>query len=405
MDLQNIEKRMNEISDAINNVKDLDELNSLEKEYNGLNEQRTAILNARSKVVKVDLTGNQITKAGAVLMNPGVNDKDKRTDDPYGTLEYRMAFKEYAQRGTPIPAEFRAGGDAGTTVSTDVSAIIPTTIMNKFVEEVAKVYGQVYTKVRKLNIRGGVKFPVSNLKANFKWITETTPSAKQKVGDVKTYVEFSYHMGEIRIASTLLANIVTLDAFETEVVRVLTEAYIKEMDNAIINGTGTGQPLGIAKDPRITNVVSFTNTTIGDWTAWRKSLFAKIPLSLRGQGEFLFPASTVESYLMTMKDTSNRPLFKEATEGTMGNLAGTFFGRNITLVEPDIIKDFDTASANDVIGIYGKFDEYAINTNMQMTYRRYFDEDSNEYIDKAIVIVDGKPLNANAFWLIKKGGE
>ena len=405
MDLQNIEKRMNEISDAINNVKDLDELNNLEKEYNGLSEQRTAILNARSKVVKVDLTGNQITKVGAVLMNPGVNGEVKRTDDPYGTLEYRMAFKEYAQRGTPIPAEFRAGGDAGTTVSTDVSAIIPTTIMNEFVEEVAKVYGQVYTKVRKLNIRGGVKFPVSNLKASFKWITETTPSSKQKVGDVKTYVEFSYHMGEIRIASTLLANIVTLDAFETEVVRVLVEAYVHEMDNAIINGTGTGQPLGIAKDPRITNTVSFTATTIGDWTSWRKSLFAKIPLSLRGQGEFLFPASTVESYLMTMKDTSNRPLFKEATEGTLGNLAGTFFGRNITLVEPDIIKDFDTASANDVIGIYGKFDEYAINTNMQMTYRRYFDETTNEYIDKAIVIVDGKPLNANAFWLIKKGGE
>ena len=95
-------------------------------------------------------------------------------NDPYGTIEYRTAFKNYVQRGTPIPAELiqRAGGDPGPTVAADLGMIIPTTIMNEFIKKVSKVYGQLYSKVRKLNIQGGVKFPISDLKANFKWITE-----------------------------------------------------------------------------------------------------------------------------------------------------------------------------------------------------------------------------------------
>ena len=38
----------------------------------------------------------------------------------------------------------------------------------------------------------------------------------------------------------------------------MVEAYVEAMDKAIIAGTGSGQPLGITKDTRITNVVEFT---------------------------------------------------------------------------------------------------------------------------------------------------
>ena len=403
MNLEQIIKRMNEIVAEIRNCNDVEKVKTLSAEYDKLNAAKKVFEEARSKTLVPEPETKQPTVVNVVtrgLVPTDSEDKDKK--DPYATREYRMAFKAYAQKGTPIPAEYRAGGDAGTTLTTDIGAIIPTTIMSEFIKEVSKVYGQVYAKVRKLNIKGGVKFPISNLSATFKWINETTPSGKQKVGDIKTYVEFSYHMGEIRIATSLLANIVSLDVFESEIVRVLVEAYVKAMDEAIISGTGSGQPLGITKDSKVKNVVELTPEEIGDWTAWRKKLFAKVPLSKRGSGEFLFPSSTVESYLLTMKDANNRPIFKEATEGTIGNLVGKFYGRDVTLVEPDLIKDYDTASEGDVIGIFGTFNDYAINTNLQMTYRRYFDEDTNEYIDKALVVVDGKVLDPSGFYLIKK---
>ena len=225
--------------------------------------------------------------------------QQRSNEDPYASMEYRTAFKDYVQRGTPIPANLiqRAGGDPGPTVAADLGMIIPTTIMNEFITKVSKVYGQLYSKVRKLNIQGGVKFPISDLKANFKWITETTVSARQKAGDIKEYIEFSYNIGEIRVSQTLLSQVVTLSMFEEEIVRIMVEAYVEAMDKGIMNGTGAGQMLGILKDTRVTgntgHTIEFTAAEFSDWEKWRKKLFSIIPLSKRGQGEFVFTAGTV----------------------------------------------------------------------------------------------------------------
>ena len=330
----------------------------------------------------------------------------QRSDEGTGfaSMVYRQAFMEYVQRGTPIPQDImtRAGGDAGVTLTTEIGAIIPETIMNEFIKEVSKVYGHIYAKVRKLNVKGGVKFPISKLGATFKWITETTVSEKQKAGDIKDFVIFSYNIGEIRVAESLLAQVVSLPLFESEITRIMVEAYVETMDKMIISGTGNGQPLGITKDPRVTNVVEFTEDEFGDWTAWRKNLFAKVPLSKRGRGEFLFTAATVESYLLTMEDSNGRPIFKEATDLSMGNTAGSFFGRATDLVEPDVVADFGTAVAGDVVGIFWVPKDYAINTNLQFGMKRWFDDDNNEWVNKGLTIVDGRILDPSGCYLIKK---
>lgn len=332
--------------------------------------------------------------------------EQRENEDPYGTMEYRTAFKNFVQRGTPISASLiqRAGGDLGPSVTEDIGLIIPTTIMNEFIKDVQKVYGQIYSKVRKLNIKGGVKFPISDLKANFKWITETTVSPRQKAGDIKEYIEFSYNIGEIRVSQTLLSNIVSLNLFESEITRIMVEAYVEAMDKGIFWGTGNGQMLGIFNDPRVTNVVEFTAAEFADWKAWRKKLFASIPLSLRGKGEFVFPASTVESNLMTMEDGVGRPLFREATDLTFtdSSASGRFFGRDVTLVEPDVIGDFETASAGDIVGLFWVPTDYAINTQLQFGMKRYFDEETNQYVNKGLTIVDGKMLDTKCCYIIKK---
>ncbi|MCM0703530.1 phage major capsid protein [Faecalicatena sp. BF-R-105] len=336
--------------------------------------------------------------------------QQRENKDPYASMEYREAFKAYVQRGTPIPADLtqRAGGDAGPTVAADLGMIIPTTIMNEFIKKVSKVYGQLYSKVRKLNIPGGVKVPISDLKANFKWITETAASDRQKAGDIKEYVEFSYNIGEIRVSQTLLSQVVALQMFEDEIVRIMTEAYVEAMDKGIISGTGAGQMLGILKDTRVTeqtgHIIEFTAEQFGDWAQWRKRLFSMIPLSKRGKGEFIFTAGTVESNLLTMKDANNRPVFKEAAELNVGESAtdGRFYGREVTMVEPDIVADFDTASSGDVVGVYWIPDDYAINTNLAFGMKRYFDEDKNEWVNKGLTIVDGKILDPSGVYIIKK---
>lgn len=357
--------------------------------------------------------------AGATPVNMGVaasfgmgatGAQSRANEDPFASMEYRMAFKDYVQRGVSnqlISDGMKAWEKrSGVAANTDtLGAIIPTTLINEFINEVKKVYGQLYNKVRKLDVPGGVRFPVGELQATFKWISESTVSPRQDAGETQDVI-FEYNVGEIRVAQTLLSSIVALDLFEREVVSIMLKAFLQAMDIGIVKGTGKGQMLGILNDPRVTNVVEMTAAEINNWTAWRKKFFAKLPLGYRA-GEFIFPLSTVETYLETMADANNNPVFRQATglevnDGDAANPNGRFFGREISLVEPDVIPDFDSANANDVIGIFWQPEEYAINTNMQMAMRRYFDEETNKWVDKLLVIVDGKVLNPKGIYLIKK---
>ena len=345
--------------------------------------------------------------ASATLVNGNVvgsfeakKEENRENVNPTETLEYRNAFMRYIQTGEPIKR-------AGEAISTnDTGAAIPLTVMNEVINTVRKRYGNLYSKVRKTNVAGGVEIPIGALKASFKWINEKTVSPRQKT-DKLGKISFSYHTAEIRVAQSFLSQLLTLSSFEAKLAEVIAVAYLEAMDYGIVNGSGDGSMLGILNDPRVTNTITRTAAQINDWTKWRKNFFSQLPLGYRA-GEFIFPLSTVESYLETMADANNNPIFRQATglevnDGDAVNPNGRFFGRDISLVEPDIIADFDTAEQGDVIGIYWQPNEYAINENFGFTMRRYFDEEENEWVDKALVVVDGKVLNPTGFYIIKKG--
>lgn len=342
----------------------------------------------------------------------------RSNENPFESMEYREAFMAYVQRGVKLPAEIvsrcndfrnslpaeQRSGVAITTV--DTGAAIPLTVMREVINTVRKRYGNLYNAVRKTAIAGGVEYPIGALSASFKWISESAVSPNLKT-DALGKVQFAYHTAEIRIAQSFLSQLLTITDFEAKLVEVIVVAYLEAMDYAIVNGTGDGMPLGILNDARVTNTVTLTAADMSNWTAWRKKFFSKLPLGYR-DGEFIFPLSTVESYLETMADANNNPIFRQATglevnDGDALDPNGRFFGRRISLVEPNILPDFDTANANDIIGIYWQPQEYAINENFGFTMRRYFDETTNEWVDKALVVVDGKVLNPTGYVLIKKG--
>lgn len=416
---QFLEKRMKRLTDKKSKLverckssTDAEEVRSLTEQLEELNEE---IEETRGELDAIDeeersaqINADNVPE-NATLINPQVRahfevGSEKREDvDPTSTMEYRMAFKAYVQNGTPIPAELRAGEAISTA---ETGAAIPMTVMNEVINTVRKRYGNLYNKVRKMNVPGGVKIPVGALEASFKWINESTVSPRQKTGDLGA-VTFGYNTAEIRIAQTFLSQILTLSAFEAELIRVIAIAYLKAMDKGIMAGSGDGAMLGILNDSRVTNTITMTAADMSNWVAWRKKFFAKLPLGYRA-GEFVFAASTVDAYLETMADANNNPVFRQATglevnDGDAMNPNGRFFGRDIALVEPDIIADFDTASASDVIGIFWQPEEYAINENFGFTMRRYFDEETNEWVDKALVVVDGKVLNPTGFYKIIKG--
>lgn len=406
-DLKEVRSKI-EKSEDINEVRNLaDMADAMSKEIRDAKEQ-LARIEAKEAETKEPETRAEIpaeaTKVNgniAATFTPATQEQ-RTKENPLETMEYRKAFMAYVQHGTTIPAEVRAG-EAITTNET--GAAIPLTIMNEVINTVRKRYGNLYNKCRKMNLQGGVEFPIGALQASFKWITETTVTPREKLEKLGK-VSFNYYTAEIRIAQSFLASIVTMDAFETKIAEVIAIAYLEAMDKGIVLGSGDGQMTGILNDPRVTNVVEMTAAELNDWKAWRKKFFAKLPLGYRA-GEFIFPLSTVETYLETMSDANNNPVFRQATglevnDGDAVNPNGRFFGREVALVEPDVLPDFDSAEAGEVIGIFWQPNEFAINENFGFTMRRYFDEETNEWVDKAIVVVDGKVLNPTGYYLIKK---
>lgn len=405
--LAKIQNKIAELRAKMQACEDIVEMRGMAGEIDALTESENDI-KEEIEAIDEDIAaagGEQRGLTPGMIIGSGVS--TGQTETGYGSMEYRQAFMNYATRGVAIPADVvaRAAGDAGTTVSTEIGALIPTTVMNEVIRQLSGAYGQVYAKVRKLNVQGGIKFPISKLKAKFRWVAEATGSeGKTKAGEADAFVSFGANLGEIKIATSLIAAVQALDVFEQEIAVRIAEAFMEAMDTAIINGSGTGCPLGITKDSRVTNIVEFSDSKneIDKWEIWRKNLFAKIPIKKRGSGEFLFPASTFETHLMSMKDKNDRPLAKEAADIVNGDADGKFFGRDVTFVEPDIIKDYDVAEAGDVIGIYWVPGDYAVNTNLQFGIQRYFDQDTNEWVDKALVIVDGKILDTTGCYLLKK---
>lgn len=340
--------------------------------------------------------------ADAVLRNAQVvgsfsmNAQQRAADvDPHDTVEYRTAFMNFVCRNVPIPMELRAA-----TTTADAGAVIPTTILNEIIQSLDS-YGNVYALVRKLNVQGGVAIPISSLKPVATWIGETTPSSDQKL-DAKDSITFSYFGVECKIAQTLLANVVTLDAFQKLFVPLATEAIVKAVEVAIFNGTGTTQPTGVLKDARVPegNVIEMSETDMNSWASWHKKVKAKMKKAYRN-GTFFFNQATFDGYIDGMEDKNGQPVGR-TNYGINGEETYRFMGKAVETVEDECLVAFEDAEVGDIFGVFMKPSDYAINSNLQMTTVKWTDHDTNEVKNKCILICDGKLVDANGVLLLKK---
>lgn len=410
------EKRANELRELIKNSNDVNEARSAMTELEGVNGELTE---ARAQLADIEARSAQ---GNGGSFNPvasygqqGNNGQNARNaEDPLSTMEYRTAFKTFVQTGVSNELLKRADAEQ---VSTDLGILLPNTIVNEIIKGVEGVYGQLYSRVKKTNVKGGVQYPIGAFTASLYWDgtagtdTEHGVSEKQKAGGVNKFISFTYHIGEIRIAQSLLQSVVSVDVFEREIVAALVEAYVKAMDDAILNGDGVKQPEGILTEAKkasgripAENIISFTAEEMEDWKSWQKKLFAVIPLSMRKlRPEFVMTAETFESNIMTLEDTNGNPVYRETYNPVTGDETATFKARNVVFVEEGGIKSFDTAAAGDYFGIYWVPEKaYLINSNLRFSYKRYFDENTNQYITKALVICDGKVLDPKYIYLLKK---
>ena len=402
----------------------VEELRSINAELEGLNGEIAELRDMTSamtddiepiaggNILPHEQRGGQQPPAGnpglaQVLASFGLSQQQREQEpvDPFNTLEYRNAFMVFAKTGEAKPelrnamAEYRANA---MTATADITAVIPTTVMNEVIKAMT-VYGQVFKRVRKFNIQGGVDIPISSLKPVATWIGESAVSDKQKV-TANTKVSFSYYGLECKVAISLLANTVSLSGFENTIINLITEAMVKAVDIAVVTGNGTGKCLGITVDTRVPagNIVTLSSAEFSSYDGWAKKVMAKLPLAYKAGATFLMASGTFEGYINGMVDANGQPIGR-INYGITDGPQERFGGKEVILVEDDVIANYADAAVTNVVAILCNLNNYGFNSNMQMTMFRYFDHDTNEWVDKAILIVDGKLIDPNGVVIVKKG--
>lgn len=317
---------------------------------------------------------------------PGTNNDAGENDDIYSSMEYRQAFKNYVVNGTPIPEQFRAEERADSlTVVGNVAAVIPTTIMNRVIEDLT-VEGKILSRITQTSFQGGVEIPISEVNPTATWLeSEETDSDEQKV-KMEAKIKFTYHVLEAKVAVGLLSSTISLAVFETTIVKNLKKAMIRALEKAIVSGTGSGQPKGFTKYTLPTSqVVTMTTAEMGTVKGWAKAEAAIDEAHDSDPLVYAMNKTTWDTYVNSMVDSNGQKIGLGRLDEKGRKILN---GREVFIT--DQIKGMDAASEGDIVGALVNLEDYLLNSNLAMYYKKWFDEDTNKWKHKALMIADGQ---------------
>lgn len=364
-------------------------------------ERRNKSVELRSAKIAAVASGEGALKANT----PAPKIETVRNEDVFDTEEYTRAYAEHVCHGKAMPEglvergavpayvkpsvaeQFRANQ---FTTTDDTPTFIPTTLYNKIIEKLDE-YGEVYPKATKISVQGGLDIPVWDFEPTASWVTEKKTSDDQKATDA-SLISFKYYMLECKVAQSFLENLVSLSMFTSKFPEAVSKAMVKALEQAMFNGTGTGQPTGILTDTRVTDKKEVKAADLASWKGIT-TLLAGMTRPYRAQGEFYMAQDTWDAYIDGMVDSDGQPIAR-VTYGINGEEAYRLRGKAVNIVPDDILPAFDDAKGKAFM-LFGDLSKYIFNNQMGMRSVRWIDEDNNLIKQKMQIVTDGKMGDVN----------
>lgn len=284
--------------ESINALKD--ETTKLQKERSGLMElaeQRKALVDS---IITDDAP--PVTKF----------DKEERTpmtkEELLASPEYRSAFFKKLQGKELTEVEKRAYTDAAASAG----AAIPTATSNELFAKMVKL-APMLSEITLLRVSGNITFAMENVRnAGYQHTqnAEITSDADTLTSVTLGGYEFTKL---IRISKTV--QTMSINAFESWIVDMLAEDIARLIENAIINGSGSTAPKGIAYCRTFTTTYEISTTaSIGYDDVM--DLIALLPAGYDSNAKFLCNKKFVYSELAKIKEaTTNAPILVKDMEG------------------------------------------------------------------------------------------
>ena len=286
-------------------------------------------------------------------------------------LEYRNAFMEFVLRGTAIPMELR---DSANT--TNAASVIPTQLVNQIIEKFDNV-GMILPLITKTSYAAGVEVPTSTVKPVASWVAEGAGSDRQ--GKATGKIVFAYYKLRCEISMSMEVGAMALAAFEAKFVENVAKAMTYAIENAVINGSGVGQPKGILTEGGIA-----LETAGALAYADLCEVEGNIPVEYEVGAKYCMNKKTFAKVL-AMTDQQGQPIAR-VNYGLGGSPERTILGRDVVIspyVADDKLFAFD-------------FADYILNTVYDMGISKKQDWDTEDLLTKAVMSVDGKAVDAGS---------
>ena len=233
---------------------------------------------------------------------------------------------------------------------------------------------------------------------NATWVAEGAGSDKQKKA-VDGRITFAYHKLRCAVSVTLEVETMALPVFETTLINNVSEAMTKALEQAIIYGDGIGKPKGILAEtaPAGQNIDLAASADPTYQTLVEAE--AKLPLAYEGGAVWFMTKQTFMRFI-GMVDSNGQPVAR-TNYGIGGRPERILLGRNV--IVNDYMPSLGAAITTDtVVAFLFNPKDYLLNTNSNMTIKRYEDNDTDDTVTKAIMLVDGKVVDKNSLVTVTK---
>lgn len=394
--LHEIQERKKEIRALLQSGADVD-LDALNRELREM-EQEQEDIESRHRTAAGIQNGSVQARTVASTFPPARRTvqhfENMRADEVRSSEEYRGAFLKVMQgRDDLTDIEKRALTAVGfTTGAGSAGPVIPTAIHAQVIQRLQQT-AALFPHISVSFLEGNVTIPVELTSSGATWVDEldNIPETEGTIGSVK--------LGGFTLAKlipvSIAAESMTASAFEAYLVLMMADKMRVALEEAILTGTGTGQPTGI-----LTGVTWTPNANAFQYDGGDGLTYDDILKPLAAMGSEYLPramwsmrSSTLFEQVAKVTGADGKSIFvPDAVEGFAGRIMG----------KPVVVNDHLPAGTI----LFGAFAYYFMNFSQPILLEKSresgFRRATVDY--RTVAVLDAKPALDEAFMKLEPGG-
>jgi HK97 family phage major capsid protein len=307
MRIKEIEERKAEIKALLEGTEQVD-LDALQTELRQLSEEKSEIEKRQEISKAVELGTVEVKQIEKPQEEKIMEQKTK--EEVLNSAEYRNAFLKMLQ-GQPLSEVEQRNYDSGAG---SAGAAIPTQTSETLFAKMTKL-APMLSEITLLRVAGNVQFATEGVR-NAAYLHAQNAAITAATDTLVKVSLTGYEYNKLLYVSKTVQTM-AINAFEGWLTDMIAEDIAVAIEDAIINGSGSTQPKGLANATTFSTTTNLVEVT-GTFTITYQNVLdviAKLPARYDSNAKFLANKGMVYQGLAAVKDTNGRPILVNDATG------------------------------------------------------------------------------------------